>query len=99
MNAAVVELNTLTDADGTTTDNHRFIFGFSLRLVLLFVGAVEVGSSGVKLSGSGIHHLVDGADIPVVAERSYLLGKPVGQGTYLLIGEAKAFCRAQELRL
>ena len=64
VHAAVVELDALPDADGPAADDHRLLSGLRRRLVLLLVGAVEIGRGGVELGGAGIHHLIDGPDVP-----------------------------------
>ena len=95
MNAAVVELDALPDTDWAAADNHRLILRSGLSLVLRFVGTVEVGGGSVELGGTGIHHLVDGADIPAVAQFSYLLGESIGQCCHLLVGKSQSLCLAQ----
>ena len=39
------------------------------RFVLLLVGAVEVRRRGLELGGAGVDHLVDGPDVPLLAQR------------------------------
>ena len=64
---AVVELNTLTDADGAgAKDQHLLLVGAAvlgnklLGLVVLIVGGVEIRRFGGKFRSAGIHHLEGG---------------------------------------
>ena len=75
MDAAVVELDTLADADGAGADDDSPAAGHCLGLVLLLVGAVEIGGLCRKLCGAGVDHLVDGTEAPVLAEVADLLGE------------------------
>ena len=97
MNAAIIELNALADANGAAADDHRLIPLQRPGLVLLLVGAVEIGRLSSKLSGTGIHQLIYRQYLPPVAQLPDLLRQPVGQGPYLLIGEAEALCLPHEL--
>ena len=99
VDAAVVELNPLADADRPAADDHRRLLLIRQGLVFLLVGGVEVGGGGVELGGQGVHHLVDGADVPVPAELAHLLRQPVGQGSNLLVREAQPFGPFKQLRL
>ena len=56
--AAVVELDTLPDPVGATSQDQHGLIPARLRLVLLVVGGVEVGSGGGKLAGTGVHGLI-----------------------------------------
>ena len=59
------------------------------RLVLLLVGAVEVRRHRLELRGAGVDHLVDGAQVPVLAQVAHLLRQTVGQRADLHVGEAE----------
>ena len=61
VNAAVVKLDALTDADGAGAQHHHHrppAAGEGGGLAGFIEGGVEVGGLGVKLGGAGIHHLV-----------------------------------------
>ena len=48
VDAAVVELDALADADGAAADDYCFVPGYGQGLVFLFVGAVIVGRNGLE---------------------------------------------------
>ena len=61
MNATVVELDTLADADGPAADDQRLLGIQWLGFIFFFVGAVEIRCFGIELCGAGIHHFVNRA--------------------------------------
>ena len=89
MNATVVELDTLADADGAGADDDSPAAGHCLGLVFLLVGAVEIRGLGGELCGAGVDHLVDGTEAPELAEVADLLGEAVGEGADVVVGEAE----------
>ncbi len=97
MHRAVVELDPLADADGAAADDERLVLRQGRCLVLLVVGAVEVGRLRLELSGAGVDHLVDGADAPPLAQVAHLLGEAVGQGADDDIGEPLKLRLAEEM--
>src|SRR5262249_60368782 len=70
MHGAVVELNTLTDANRAGAKHQRLGTWERLRLVLLLVGAVIVGRLRSELGRTGVHHLVGRHDAPRSSERT-----------------------------
>ena len=62
MDAAVVELDALTDAVRTAAEHHDLPAVGGFGLALLLVGGVEVGGVGRKFGGAGVDALVDGTD-------------------------------------
>ena len=57
-----------------------------------FIGAVEIGRGGIELGGAGIHHLINGPDVPFVPQLrapAPAAGRPACQS---LVGEAEPFC-------
>ncbi|MBA7637455.1 hypothetical protein ES703_45100 [subsurface metagenome] len=77
MNATVVKFDALSNADGSATDDYRLVSLKRFSLILLLIGAIEVGGSSIKLSGTGIYHLINRSDIPPMAQLSYLLGESI----------------------
>ncbi|MBA7705968.1 hypothetical protein ES703_114810 [subsurface metagenome] len=77
MDARVVKFNALTNADRTTADDYCLIPLKRFSLILLLIGTIEVGSPSIKLSSTGIHHLINGTDLPIVTQLSYLFRKSV----------------------
>ncbi len=57
--AAVVELHALPDAIGATPQDHRLAPVRAVRLVLLRIGGVQIGSLGGKFTRAGIHGVVN----------------------------------------
>ena len=98
MNAAIVKLNALADSNRAAADNHRLITRQGWSLVFFLVSAVIVGSDRLKLGSAGIHHLIDRPQIPTLPQVPHLLREHIGQGAYLLVGEAQPFGPAQQLR-
>ena len=98
VHGAVVELYPLADADGPAADNERAVALQRRRLILLIVGAVEVGRLRLELGGAGVDHLVHGAHAPLMAEGAHLLRQPVGQRADDGVGESEPFRLSQELR-
>ena len=78
VDAAVVELYALADADGAGADYDSPAARYCLGLVLLLVGAVEIGGLGGEFCGAGVDHLIDGTEAPELAEVADLLGEAVG---------------------
>ena len=67
MDAAIVELDPLPDADGAAADDHGLGIAVGLGLILLLVRAVEIGRLGGELRGAGVDHLVHRQDAPLPA--------------------------------
>ena len=67
MDAAVVELNTLADTVGTTTEHHDFFLIGGLRFALFAVGGVHISGIGRELRRAGVHPLEYWADIGSVS--------------------------------
>ncbi|MBA7519942.1 hypothetical protein ES705_12030 [subsurface metagenome] len=74
MDTAIVKFNALTNANRSTANNYCFVFLDRLSLILLLIGAIEVGGISTKLSGTGIHYLINGADIPAMTQLPHLFG-------------------------
>ena len=68
-----------------------------LGLVLLLVGAVEVGCERLELRGAGVDHLVHGADVPVVAEAANLVRGHVCQLANYVVGESQPLGLPEQL--
>ena len=69
MDRTEVKLNSLSNADWAGTQHqHLFAPAGLLRLVKTAEAGVIVGGLGCKLSRTGIHHLINRADIIVVAQ-------------------------------
>ena len=67
MDAAVVELNTLTNAVGPTTEHHDFFLIRGLRFALFAIGGVHICGVSRKLRRAGIHTLENWAYIGSVS--------------------------------
>ena len=98
VDAAVVELDPLPNADGAAADDDGLPAGQGRSLVFLLVGAVVVGSNRLKLGGAGVHHLVHRTQVPALAQVPHLFGQHVGQGAHLDIGEAQPLGPVQQIR-
>jgi len=98
VHAAVIELDALSDAYRPAADDHRLLVGYGGGLVLLLVGAVEVGGLGGELGRAGIHGLVDRHDAPLLSLLPHLLRQAVRQHADGVIREAHAFRRAHQFR-
>ena len=96
MDAAIVELDALADADRARADDDGPAAGHDLGFVLLLIGAVEIGGLGGEFGGAGVNHLVDGPKAPVLAKVADLLREAVGQGADVVVGEAEALGGAHE---
>ena len=68
-----------------------------LGLVLFFIGAVEVGRLRLELGGAGVHHLIDRADVPFVAQAAHLLLAHVGKAADNGVGESEPLGLPQQL--
>ena len=97
MNGAIVELDSLPDAYGAASNNDRLRRRNRLRLVLLFIGAVEVRRLRLELSRARIHHLVDRPDVPTPPQGAHLLMSPVGQHPNPIVAEAKPLGLPEEV--
>ena len=91
MHAAIIEFNSLSDADRAAADDYGFISLQRLGFIFLLVSAVKIGCLSIKLGGAGIHHFVDRPDIPFVPQLSDLFGQPVGQSADLNVRETQPF--------
>ena len=97
MYGAVVELDALADAYRPAAQHQRLVDGGGDRLVLLFVGAVEVGRLSLELRRTGIHHLIDRADVPFLPGLAYLVRCAVRKYRDLLIAESESLGHPQKL--
>src|SRR5207237_1885228 len=79
LDAAAIELDALTDADRSASQDHRLRAGERGGLVLLLVGRIEVRRDRFELRGAGIDHLVDGSDPPLRAQAPDVDGKHAGE--------------------
>src|SRR5262245_10767317 len=89
VHAAVVELDALADAIGATAQDHDL---FSLRrvgFVFPFVGRIEIGREGCKLSATGIHRAKNRFDALLLAQFPDLSFGAVRQRSEMRIGEAQ----------
>ena len=98
MDAAIVKLNALADADGAAADNHRLAAGQGRRFVFLFVGAVIVGRNRLEFGGAGIHHLIDRAQVPLPPPFPDLFRQHIGQSANLPVGKAQPLGPIKEFR-
>ncbi len=80
MDAAVVELYPLADADRSAADNNRLIAGKGFSLVFDLIRAVEIGSFGIELGRTGVYHFIYRFNIPAVSQLPHLVGQHVSQG-------------------
>ena len=67
MDAAVVELNTLADTIGPTTEHHDFFLIGWLRFALFAVGGIHISGVGRELRRAGVHPFKDWTDIGSVS--------------------------------
>ena len=93
MHAAVIKLNTLADAVGTTADHQDLVAIGWRRLALLFIGGVHIRGGGGKLGGAGVHPLVDRAHPEAVAVLPHLRFRHRQQHCQPLVREALALER------
>ncbi len=73
--AAVVELDSLPDAVGPAAQDDDLLAVGRRRLVLVFVGRVEVRRVALELGGAGVHALVHRRDAVLLAKLMDLLGR------------------------
>ena len=95
---AIVELYALTDTNRTGAQNNDLLLVANLNLVLGFIAGIVVGSSGLKLSGAGINHLVgrnDAVSLTQIANFKLCLTYASSDG---LVGEAHLLSLAQQAR-
>ena len=91
-----VKLNSLADADGAGAENQNLFA--SLRLLRLIDAAeagVVIGRLRLELCGAGVHHLVGGPDVVVVALLlDLLLGNTCQAGNHIVRElDALGFCQ------
>ena len=96
VHAAVVEFDTLADADGAAADDDGLLTLKRQGLILLVVGAVIIRGGSLEFGGAGVHGLVDGPQAPLVALVAHLLRQHVRQRAHLAVGKAHPFCRFQQ---
>src|SRR5439155_25983890 len=87
--AAVVALESLSDAVRTTPEDHDALLAERLGLVLLVVGRIEIRRRRGKLAGAGVHRLVGrvNAEFPTLLANRHL-GR-VAQRGELVVGESQ----------
>jgi len=73
MNGAIIELDTLTDADRSRSQDQDLLSVRGLELAFCVIGGVVVRRLGLELGGTGVHHLVGGDDSQGDAQVCYLL--------------------------
>jgi len=66
--AAVIEFNSLPDAVRTGAENDNFLLRGGCRLILFFIGRVEIRCVAFELGGAGIDALVDRLQAVLLAE-------------------------------
>ncbi len=84
MHATVVKFNALTDANRPASDGDQTLFGtlfevgdhVNSRGTKRFVGGVVIGRFCGKLSGTGVHHPVNGMQVDIVT--------PLHDGSFVL---------------
>ena len=89
MNAAVVELDSLTDAVGPSAEDHHLLLRSLAGLILVAVGGVEIGGRRLELRRAGVDQSVGGVDalaLPLLADG--VLGRSGDVGE-LAVGEAE----------
>ena len=95
--AAVVELDPLADPVGTAPENHDLRAVGRVRLALPFVRAVEVRRERLEFGGARIDPLVDRMQVHFVTPRRNRLGLDAEDDTQLLVAEAGALEREQQV--
>ena len=93
---AVIELDTLTDADRSGAEHDDLLAWQRVGFVLGLECAVEVRRNGLELGGAGIDHLVGRADVPCEAPLADALGHLVEQRADLAVGKAEPFGASRE---
>ena len=98
VDAAIVELDALTDAVGTPAQDHDLLAIRRLGLALLLIGRVEVGGAGGELGGAGVHPLEDRTDAQGMAPVAHPLLAAARQLAQAAIGKTLALEETQPLR-
>ena len=91
MDAAIVELDTLTDAVGAAPQHHDLFIVRGHGLALVLVRGVQVGGVGRKLGGAGVHALVHGTHAQSLALLANRLVSGLEQLGQTAIRKALAF--------
>ena len=97
MDAAIVELDTLADAVGTTAQDDDLLAVAGLRLILRlaedrgFIGRIHVGRLRLELGGAGVDALEHRTHAQLVAQAAHLvLGHAAGHGDDGIVDQAAA---------
>ncbi len=89
MYTAVVKFDPLADPVGTAAQDNNLLFIANPAFVQAgLVGGVEVGPGGKKFAGAGVHQLVGGVDLQLLApppDGQLIAAQDAGQ---LVVGEA-----------
>ncbi len=96
VDAGVVELDALADPDRTAPHDQSGGAVLRQRLILDFVGGIEVRGCCVELRSARVHHLVDGLDSPLATGLPDLVRKPVTETAHHLVAESHSFGLAEE---
>jgi hypothetical protein len=88
--AAIIELNTLPDTVRPAAEDHHFLRGVALHLVVpAVVGRVIVRRVSLELGGAGVHQPIARHEAEFFSQRAnVVLGLP-GQMRNLPVGEAE----------
>ena len=62
MDAAVVELDSLADPVGPSSQNHDFFPVRHPGFIFRFIRGIIIGSGGLELGGARVHQLIDRKD-------------------------------------
>ena len=96
LDAAAIELDPLSDADGPGAQDEDLLSGEGLGLVLLLVRRIEVRRHRLELGGARVDHLVDGSDPPLRAKLADVRREHPGQRRDVGIREAETLCVAKQ---
>ena len=90
MHAAVIELDTLPDAVGTTAQHHDLVIAAGRRFAFLFIGGIHVGCRGRELGRTGVNPFVDRPHCQVVTTLTYLALGTIQQARQPTVGKTLA---------
>ncbi len=96
MDAGVVELDALPDADGAGAHDDDLAAGARNGVVLLLVRRVEVRRLRAELGSAGVDHLIGRHDAGPMASSPDIAGSGVGESGDDVIGEAHALGAPQQ---
>src|ERR1043166_2491928 len=100
MDAAVIELDSLTDAIGAATENHDFLFLGRLYFVIpAIVGRIIIWRVSFEFRRAGIDEAIAGHEAKLLAlGTNSVLGRSRQMGN-LTVGKAERFGPDQQFRI